>query len=129
MDSLPSASGSPNPIWDVPAEARLEEVRAQLRQLERRDWWLWTLAVVVMLFLTVAIVSMSFPALLKVDDPFFQFSLNRSVRGLIGLVLLFNAYTVYQQVMIKRLRRQFSEQLEVMGQLRVRAEEFHKLAT
>ena len=113
---------------EVPQEAQLEEIRAQLRQLERRDWWLWSLAVVVMLLLTVAVVSLSFPDLMKVDDPFFQFSLNRSVRGLIGLVLLFNAYTIYQQVMIKRLRKQFSEQLEAMGQLRVRAEEFHKLA-
>lgn len=107
----------------------MEEIRAQLRQLERRDWWLWSLAIIVMLLLTVAVMSLSFPNLTKVDDPFFQFSLNQSVRGLIGLVLLFNTYTVYQQVMNKRLRRQLSEQLEAMGQLRVRAEEFHKLAT
>jgi predicted signal transduction protein with EAL and GGDEF domain len=128
MDSSPAAS-SPNPIPDVPEESRLEEVRAQLKKLERRDWWLWTLAVVVMLLLTLAIVSLSFPGLLKADDPFFQLNLNRSVRGLIGLVLLFNAYTVYQQVVNKRLRRQFSEQLEAMSHLRVRAAEFHKLAS
>jgi diguanylate cyclase (GGDEF)-like protein len=71
---------------------------------------------------------MSFPNLLKVDDPFFQFSLNQSVRGLVGLVLLFNTYTVYQQVMIKRLRRQFSDQLDEMRILHVRAVEFHRLA-
>ncbi len=129
MDPSPAISSSPSPLPEAPSEARLEEVRAQLRQLERRDWWLWTLAIVVMLVLTVAIVSMSFPALFKVDDPFFQFNLDRSVRGLILLVLLFNAYTLYQQVVNKRLRRQFSEQLEAMGQLRVRAEEFHKLAS
>ena len=51
------------------------------------------------------------------------------MRGLIGLVLLFNTYTVYQQVVNKRLRRQLSEQLEAMGRLQMRAEEFHKLAT
>jgi len=129
MDLPPEDSISPNMFSDVPAEAQLEEVRAQLRQLERRDWWLWSLAIVVMLLLTVAVVSLSFPNLLKVDDPFFQFSLNQSVRGLIGLVLLFNTYTIYQQWMIKRLRKQFWQQLEAMGQLRVRAEEFHKLAT
>jgi diguanylate cyclase (GGDEF)-like protein len=129
MDSFSVVSSSSSPISDVAAEARLEEIRAQLKKLERRDWWLWTLAIVVMLFLTVAVVSLTFPGLLKVDDPFFQFSLNQSVRGLIGLVLLFNAYTVYQQVIIKRLRRQFSEQLEAMGHLHVRAAEFHKLAT
>ena len=129
MDSSPAVSNSPSPILDVPEEARLEEVREQLRRIEQRDWWLWMLAIVVMFFLTVAIVSLSFPELLKVDDPFFLLNLSRSVRGLIGLVLLFNGYTVYQQVINKRLRRQFSEQLEAMVQLRVRAAEFHKLAS
>ena len=113
---------------DTP-ESRLQEIQASLRKLERRDWWLWVLAVVVMLLLTLAVVSLSFPRLLKLEDPFFQFSLNQAVRGLVGLVLLFNTYTIYQQVMLKRLRRQFSGQLEAMSQLRTRAEEFHKQAT
>ena len=50
----------------------MEEIRAQLRQLERRDWWLWSLAIIVMLLLTVAVLSLSFPNLSKVDDPFFS---------------------------------------------------------
>jgi cell division protein FtsW (lipid II flippase) len=90
---------------DIFAEARIADLQEKLRKLERRDWWLWTLAVVVMLCLTLAVFSLSFPDLLKVEDPFFQFSLNRAVRGLIGLVLIFNAYTIYQQMSIKRLRR------------------------
>ena len=51
------------------------------------------------------------------------------MRGLVGLVLLFNTYTIYQQVLIKRLRRQLSEQLEVMGRLKTRADESQRLAT
>ncbi len=116
----------------VPEEApenRLQEVQASLHKLERRDWWLWILAILVMLLLTLAVVSLSFPALLKTEDPFFQFSLNQAVRGLTGLVLLFNTYTIYQQVMIKRLRRHLSKQLNAMSRLRTRAEEFHKQAT
>ena len=122
----------PNPPVPSPEalnEERVEEIRAQLQRLERRDWWLWTLAVVVMLLLTLAVVSLTFPGLVQVDDPFFQFSLNQAVRGLIGLVLIFNTYSIYQQVMVKRLRRQFSQQLDAMGHLRMRAEEFHRLAT
>jgi diguanylate cyclase (GGDEF)-like protein len=114
---------------DVPQETRLEEIQAQLKKLERRDWWLWAVAIVVMLLLTMAVVSLSFPGLMKTEDPIFQFSLNEAVRGLVGLVLLFNTYSIYQQVQIKRLRRQFSEQLQVMSRLKVRAEEFHRLAT
>lgn len=117
------------PIPDAPSESRLQEINASLKKLERRDWWLWSLAVVVMLMLTLAVVSLSFPELLKIEDPFFQYSLNRAVRGLVLLVLIFNSYTIYQQVLIKRLRRQLSEQLEVMGRLTVRADEFHRLAT
>ncbi len=120
---------TPQTLPELPPESRLQEIQASLQKLERRDWWLWVLAMVVMLLLTLAVVSLSFPGLLKFEDPFFQFSLNQSVRGLVGLVLLFNTYTIYQQTMIKRLRRQLSEQLNAMGHLRTRAEEFHKQAT
>jgi len=117
---------------DLTAEAseeRIEQIRVQLHTLERRDWWLWALAVVVMLLLTVAVVSLSFPGLTEGQDPFFQYSLDRAVRGLVGLVLIFNAYTIYQQVTVKRLRRQFFQQLDAIQDLRTRAEEFHRLAT
>jgi len=114
---------------EAPPETRMEEIQAQLKKLERRDWWLWIVAIVVMLLLTAAVVSLSFPGLMKTEDSIFQFSLNEAVRGLVGLVLLFNTYSIYQQMQIKRLRRQFSEQLQVMSRLKVRAEEFHRLAT
>ena len=113
---------------DPPSDASLHELQATLQRLERRDWWLWSMAVVVMLLLTFAVFSMSFPGLVKVDDPLFQASLNRAVRGLIGLVLIFNAYTIYQQISVKRLRRVFSKKIEEMRILQVRAEEFERLA-
>ena len=119
----------PQTLPEETPESRLREIQASLRKLERRDWWLWVLAIVVMLLLTLAVISLSFPGLLKFEDPFFQFSLNQAVRGLVGLVLLFNTYTIYQQVMIKRLRRQLSEQLDAMSRLQSRAQEFHKQAT
>jgi diguanylate cyclase (GGDEF)-like protein len=120
---------SPSPIREIPSGQNLANIREQLNKLERRDWWLWSLAVIVMLLLTIAVVSLSFPNLVAPQDEFFQFSLNQAVRGLVGLVLLFNTYTIYQQAMIKRLRRQFSQQLDAMALLNVRAEELHRLAT
>ena len=117
------------PVSEISSDARVAEIRGQLRKLERRDWWLWTLAVIVMLVLTLAVVTMSFPNLLVSSDSYIQFSLDQAVRGLVGLVLLFNTYSIYQQVMIKRLRKQFSEQLDAMGLLSTRAEEFHRQAT
>ena len=126
MSSSPPISNVPK--LDSSSKASLPELQAELRKLERRDWWLWSMAVVVMLLLTFAVFTMSFPGLVKVDDPFFEASLNRAVRGLIGLVLIFNAYTIYQQVTVKRLRREFSRQIEEMRILQVRAEEFEHLA-
>ena len=131
-DSLPAMNASSLPPFTQPsdpsAEKRLAGIQEQLRKLEKRDWWLWSMAVIVMLLLTFAVFSMTFPGLIKGDDPFFLSALNRTVRGLIGLVLIFNAYTIYQQVMVKRLRHQFSKQLDEMRVLQIRAEEFQRLA-
>ena len=116
---------------DSRIESGLEEmqrIRESLARLERRDWWLWSAAVVVMLLLTVAVVTMSLPALMADPYSFFQFHLEQAVRGLVGLVLLFNTYTIYQQVLIKRLRSQLASQIEMMANLRLRANEYHKLA-
>jgi diguanylate cyclase (GGDEF)-like protein len=110
-------------------EALMQDVRGDLRRLDRRDWWLWWTAVTVMLLLAAAVVVLSLPALLKEPDRFFQVNLETAVRGLVGLVLLFNLYTLYQQILIKRLRNQMAENMVMMARLRVRAEEFHKLAT
>jgi diguanylate cyclase (GGDEF)-like protein len=119
---------SADQVPETHVDTRVEEIRSSLRKLERRDWWLWVTALVVMLLLTLAVVSMNFPGMMKFEDPLFQYSVNEAVRGLILLVLLFNSYTIYQQVSIKRLRRQFTEQLDAMGNLQRRAEEFHQMA-
>src|ERR1700674_3273656 len=112
MSSSPPISSMHKP--DPSSQTRLLEMQAELQKLEHRDWWLWSMAVIVMLLLTFAVFAMSFPGFVKVDDPFFQSSLNRAVRGLIGLVLIFNAYTIYQQITVKRLRRNFSKKIEEM---------------
>ncbi len=116
---------------DSPIDSGVEEmqrIQTALRRLERQDWWLWWAAVVVMLLLTVAVVSLTLPALLEDRSNFFQFHMEQAVRGLVALVLLFNTYTIYQQVLIKRLRTQLAGQIELMASLRLRANEYHKLS-
>jgi len=114
---------------DPSEEQRLVAIQEKMRKLERRDWWLWGMAVIVMLLLTFAVFTMSFPELTKLDDPLVQRGLDRAVRGLIGLVLIFNGYTIYQQRTIKRLRSEFSEKIDDMRLLQIRAAKFHQLAT
>jgi diguanylate cyclase (GGDEF)-like protein len=109
-------------LSEVAPDARLEQLRADLKKVERRDWWLWIMAMIVMMLLTVAVFSTTFPGLIAINDPVFQNSLDQAVRGLVGLVLLFNLYTIYQQITLKRTRQQLSEQL-------VTAQEFYRQAT
>ena len=126
MSSSPQAALSRQ--TDSSSPSRALELHKQLKKLEQRDWWLWSMAVCVMLLLTFAVFALSFPKLISMEDPFFQAAQDRAVRGLAGLVLIFNAYTIYQQVKAKRLRSGFSKQLEEMRILEVRAEEFERLA-
>lgn len=108
---------------------QIEIAQKNLKGLERRDWWLWGSAVTVMLLLTLAVVVVSLPNILRESDRIFQLNFSLAIHGLVALVLLFNIYTVYQQWLIKRLRVQTARHLEILSRLRIRAEEFEQLAT
>lgn len=68
-------------------------------RIERREWFLWSAAVVVTLLLTAGLASF----LLREDNSLSDFP--QAVRGLIGLVLIFDIYTLFQQLQIHRMRR------------------------
>lgn len=108
---------------------QIEIARKNLKGLERRDWWLWWSAVTVMLLLTLAVVTVSLPNILRESDRSFQLNFNLAIHALVALVLLFNTYTIYQQWLIKRLRTQTAKHLEILSRLRIRAEEYQQLAT
>jgi PAS domain S-box-containing protein len=78
------------------------------RQVEAREWWLWGFAVTVTLVLTAGIVSLTFsgPHLLRNSE---WLDLKEWARGLACLVLLFDIYTVYQQLQLQRVRRELTE--------------------
>jgi diguanylate cyclase (GGDEF)-like protein/PAS domain S-box-containing protein len=77
-------------------------------QVEAREWWLWGFAITVTLVLTAGIVSLTFPGnhLLQNSE---WLDLKEWVRGLACLVLLFDIYTVYQQLQIQRIRRELTQ--------------------
>lgn len=104
------------------------EIGARLRKLERRDWWHCWSALLVILALTAGLVALSILLLLKENDLFFQFNFSQAVRGLVGMVLLFNVYAIYQQLRIKHLRNQLAEQMALAIKQEIRAEELYKLA-
>lgn len=90
-------------------DARDQELAKELRRIEKRDWWAWGYTIFVMLLLTFGIISLALPALRQGAETIFRIRLAEAVFGLSALVVLLNIYTIYQQVLIKRLRRQLAE--------------------
>src|SRR6266404_8740172 len=73
-------------------------------RIERREWFLWSAAVVVTLLLTAGLASF----LLREQEDASSL-LPQAVRGLVALVLIFDIYTLYQQLQIHRMRRKLIE--------------------
>ena len=86
-----------------------QEIAVNLRRIEKRDWWIWANSIFVMLLLTGALISFTLPSLSPGATPLFRIKVTEAIFGLVALVVLFNVYTIYQQVLIKRLRRQLAE--------------------
>jgi diguanylate cyclase (GGDEF)-like protein/PAS domain S-box-containing protein len=89
-----------------------EPVPLRLRQAERREWWLWSLAILVTLLLTAGIASFLLP-LLDSHFDYYTFNFKLAAHGLVGAVLLFDIYTLYQQFQISRMRRRLGERDEL----------------
>lgn len=116
------------PLPDVGIEERAREIRSNLRRIARYDWSLWFLAVVIALSMTFAIATLSMAVIFDPHDSFYRFSMSQSVRGLVGMVLLFSVYTLYQQFQLMQTRRRLAEQVEIATEQHVLAESYLKLA-
>ena len=90
-------------------EVAARELAEERRRIEKRDWWVRGYSIFVILLLTFAVISLTLPALLTGGETFFKIKLTEAVFGLITLIILFNIYTIYQEMLIKRLRRQLLE--------------------
>lgn len=91
-----------------PGSARVV-VPVEVRRIDGREWWLWGFAITVTLVLTFGIVALTFPAFRSDGDTLYWSDLREWVRGLAGLVLLFDLYTIYQHLLLQRIRRQLAE--------------------
>jgi diguanylate cyclase (GGDEF)-like protein len=110
------------------AEIPPEQIRDNLRHLDRRQWWLWSTTFAVILLLTVAVASFAFPALLSREQATYSFNLNQAVRSLVGLVLVSSVYLIYQQHMLSKLRNQLADQIDSLAKVESLASEVYKLA-
>src|SRR5271157_5290243 len=89
-----------------------ESTRRQMRKIEVQEWWLWSSTICITLLLTAGIVSFLVPLWHSSAEPY-SVDLKQTARGLAGAVLLFNLYTIYQQLQIHRVRRQFTQREEL----------------
>jgi len=105
-----------------------QHFRENLRKLDRKEWSLCSTAVLVLVLLTVAVASFAFPALLGREESTYSFYLNQAVRSLVGLVLVFSVYLVYQQSMITRMRNQMADQFQSIARVENFTAEVYKLA-
>lgn len=88
-------------------------LRSKFQRVERQEWWLWASAVVITLLLTVALVSFLPPNALLNKDFDSLYVLPQAIRGLVGLVFLFDLYTIYQHFLIYRIRRELVRREEL----------------
>ena len=88
-------------------------LRERLQVIERRDWWLWVCAVLISLLLTGGIVSFGFPGLHVLHHELNSAPFNDAILGLVGMVLLFDIYTIYQHFQIQAVRKQLIEREEL----------------
>jgi PAS domain S-box-containing protein len=85
------------------------ELYHSFRHIEKREWSLWGTTVCVTLLLSAVILSFLPPLLHSGETWESLFRLKQAVSALIGLVLLFDVYTIYQQLQVHRIRRRLLE--------------------
>src|ERR1700704_1593770 len=103
---------SRKPMSSEPGSDNVPPIRLGMRRIERREWWLWSSAVLVTFVLTLGLVSFVIPVLHQTRQTD-GIEMTPILRGLVGLVLLFDIYIVFQQLQIYRIRRRLVEREEV----------------
>src|SRR5215472_12697888 len=92
----------------------LDNPAAHFRKIERHEWWLWSAALTVTLVLAAGLTSFLLPGLEGKDSDQSTFlMLPNVVRGLLGLILIFDIYTFYQQLQIHQIRRKLVQREEL----------------
>jgi two-component system, cell cycle sensor histidine kinase and response regulator CckA len=87
--------------------------RSAWRGIERRQWWLSSSSIVVTLLLTAGIVLIALPVMLPGVSNYYSIGATVGIRGLIGVVLLFDIYVFFQQLQIHRYRKRLAEREEL----------------
>jgi two-component system cell cycle sensor histidine kinase/response regulator CckA len=94
-------------------KAPIDNVKTHLRRIERREWQLWIVAILVSLVLLFGLMAFILPGLGLEGSRFSLHLLPPVVQGLVALVLIFDIYTIFQQLQIHRMRNRLAEREEL----------------
>jgi two-component system cell cycle sensor histidine kinase/response regulator CckA len=94
---------------DAKAGYQHKRARANFALMERREWWLWAVALVITLVLTCGLISFLLPNTQIHQDFVERTSFPEAIKALVALVFLFDLYTIYQHFMIYQIRKQLVE--------------------
>jgi diguanylate cyclase (GGDEF)-like protein len=89
--------------------------------LERRDLWASGNTAIIILGLTALVVSLSISLYLKTPNAVFGWDMSLAVWALVALVVFFTGHMVFQQLKLRTVQRELSEQ-------QIQAEVFRRLA-
>jgi len=93
-----------------PDSFRARQVELGLRQIARREWWLWFSALFVATLSAAAFVLTFFPSLFRHAEHFYEIRSDQARWGILCLLLLFNVWMLYRQWSFRRQRRQLGGQ-------------------
>jgi two-component system cell cycle sensor histidine kinase/response regulator CckA len=91
----------------------VDTVKTTLRRIERREWQLWIVAILVSLILLFGLMAFILPSLGLEQSKLSLHLLPPVVQGLVALVLIFDIYTIFQQLQIHRMRNRMAEREEL----------------
>jgi len=89
---------------------RALQAESGLRQIARREWWLWFSAFFVATLSAAAFLLSSFPFFFRNSEHFYEIRSDQARWGILSLLLLFNGWMLYRQWSFRRQRKQLSGQ-------------------
>jgi diguanylate cyclase (GGDEF)-like protein len=87
---------------------RAQQAEMDLKQISRREWWLWLSAFFVTVLAAVALVLSSIRSFFLQPQHFYELRPEQARWGAMSLLLLFNGWLVYRQWSFRRARRQLT---------------------
>ncbi len=92
---------------------RAQHAESSLRQIARREWWLWVSTFFVATLSAMAFLLSSFPAFFRHAEHFYEIRSDQARWATLCLLLLFNGWMIYRQWSFRRQRKQLSAQNSV----------------